>query len=83
LARANAAIQDAVMTRAASTGRVVLSDHRRTTSAEWTARATDGSQYPPGRWTFDAVHPTGAGYLRKARAWCTSIAPWVPGLVAA
>lgn len=75
--RANAAITAAVNARAA-TGRVVLSDQRRTTSAEWTARATDGSEYPPGRWTFDGVHPTDAGYLRMAQAWLAAIQAWLP-----
>lgn len=75
--RANAAIEAAVNARLA-TGRVALSDQRRTTSAEWTARATDGSEYPPGRWTFDGVHPTDAGYLRMAQAWLATIQNWLP-----
>lgn len=78
VARANAAIEAAVNARA-NTGRVVLSDQRRTTSAEWTARATDGSEYPPtGRWTFDGIHPTDAGYLRMAQAWLNAIQAWLP-----
>ncbi|BFP50120.1 hypothetical protein KCMC57_64880 (plasmid) [Kitasatospora sp. CMC57] len=75
--RANAAITAAIQARA-STGRVALSDQRRTTSAEWTARATDGSEYPPGRWTFDGIHPTDAGYLRMAQAWLATIQNWLP-----
>lgn len=75
--RANAAIAAAVNARAA-TGRVVLSDQRRTTSAEWTQRATDGSEPPAGRWTFDGIHPTDAGYLRMAQAWLNAIQAWLP-----
>lgn len=77
VARANAAIEAAVNARAA-TGRVVLSDQRRTTSAEWTVRATDGSEYPPSRWTFDGIHPTDAGYLRMAQAWLAAIQAGLP-----
>ncbi|NUS14556.1 MAG: hypothetical protein HOY69_24680 [Streptomyces sp.] len=76
-ARGNAAIQAAVSARF-STGRVALSDQRRTTSAEWTLHATDGSEYPPGRWTFDGVHPDDAGYLRMGLAWYATIQPWLP-----
>lgn len=75
--RASTAIAAAVTARL-GTGRVALSDQRRTTSAEWTARATDGSEYPPGRWTFDGVHPTDAGYLRMAQAWLNTIQQWLP-----
>jgi lysophospholipase L1-like esterase len=75
--RVNAAVQAAVQARA-STGRIVVSDHRGTTSAPWTQYATDGSAPPSGRWTFDGVHPNDAGYLRMAQAWLSTIQPWLP-----
>jgi lysophospholipase L1-like esterase len=76
-ARGHTAIQAAVQARQ-STSRVTLADQRRTTSAEWTSHATDGSEYPPGRWTFDGVHPCDGGYLRMAQQWYATIQPWLP-----
>lgn len=75
-ARANTAIAAAVNARL-GTGRVVLSDQRATTEARWMLEATDGSNPPPGRWTFDGVHPTDAGYLQMAQSWLTAIKPWL------
>lgn len=78
--RVNTAIRGAVAQRA-GTGRVALSDHSITTQARWTSDATEpGSYPPPGRWTFDGVHPTDAAYLQMAQQWLTTIQPWVPGL---
>ncbi|MFF7991757.1 SGNH/GDSL hydrolase family protein [Kitasatospora xanthocidica] len=74
--RANAAVQAAVQARAGG-GRVVVADLRPTTSAPWTQYATDGSAPPPGRWTFDGIHPNDAGYLRMAQAWYATIQPWL------
>jgi lysophospholipase L1-like esterase len=75
-ARANSAITAAVNARPAS--RVVLSDQRGTTSARWVFDATDGSQPPPGRLTFDGVHPDTPGYVQMAWAWRAAIQAWLP-----
>lgn len=79
--QANAAIQTAVNARTAG-GRVVLVDLTQVDTSQWARdRLNDGITPPTGRWTFDGVHPSDAGYLTMAKMWFNAaVQPWVPGL---
>ncbi|MFE2407135.1 SGNH/GDSL hydrolase family protein [Kitasatospora sp. NPDC059408] len=61
--------------------RVTLVDLTQVNTAQWCRdNLNNGITPPPGRWTFDGVHPSDAGYLTMARMWANAVQPWVPGL---